>query len=206
LQVVDSQAGIALRNYTVRVLDSGPMRPLFAATSGSFVIRERSVFLLDASGSMSGAKVAALRAEMTTAVNALPPHYKLDLLSYGDQFGVAQNYNTKLWGSVLPATPANKITAVNWVNGPALNPGGGTPTYNAMKDACQTYSPGLKGYFLVTDGYPNTGGSASQILSDVPAWWGLFDECHFYGGDIGGGAASFMQALAGLLQGDYIAM
>jgi hypothetical protein len=53
LQVVDSQAGIALRNYTVRVLDSGPMRPLFAATSGSFVIRERSVFLLGASGRIS---------------------------------------------------------------------------------------------------------------------------------------------------------
>ncbi len=163
------------------------------------------VFVLDASGSMAGSKVASLRAETTGVINLLVEDDELDCVAYGDQFGAGASYSKYLWEGLLPATDGNKSAAANWVNGPALNPGGGTPTYAALKKACVTYPSDLNKMFLVTDGYPNTSGSAQQILADFPGWWTKFDDCELVCICIGGGGASFMQSLASVAGGTYVA-
>jgi hypothetical protein len=163
------------------------------------------VFVLDASGSMYGSKVASLRAETTGVINSLVEDDELDCVAYGDQFGAGAAYSKYLWEGLLPATDGNRSAAANWVNGPALNPGGGTPTYAALKKACMTYPADLGKMFVVTDGYPNTSGSAAQILIDFPGWWSKFEECELVCICIGGGGAGFMQSLASLAGGTYIA-
>jgi hypothetical protein len=192
LQVVDSAASVATRDYTIEAINAGG-------------VREQVVLLLDASGSMAGSKVAALRAEAVSIINSLPPHYRLDAVAFGDQFGATSAYNAKHWGSVQPMTQANQGSVTNWVNGPSLNPGGGTPLYPALKDTIYTYRPSLKTLIVISDGYPNTGGSSNLILADMPGWWSAMDDCSFIGVCIGGGGASFMQQICALTGGTYIA-
>ena len=105
-----------------------------------------------------------------------------------------------------PATSGNKSAAIAWVNGPATNPGGGTPTYACLKTACQVYPVDLGKMFLLTDGSPNVSGSASQILADFPAWWTHFTDCTLVCICIGGvgSAQTFMQQLAALAGGIYV--
>ncbi len=211
LQVTDSAMTVATREYTVETISGGPWRPGFGTLASTSEIRERGVFLLDASGSMAGSKIATVRAEMIATINALPAHYRFELIAFGDQFGVAASYSSPLWGTLLPATPVNQNSAVTWINGPALNPGGGSPAYAALKNTCATYLPSnLKYIAFVTSGYPNTSGSASQVLADFPQWWQPAGDCHLYSICVGGGGASFMQQLAALANattsGTYIAI
>ena len=162
-------------------------------------------FVLDASGSMGGSKIASLRAEATSVINALVDEDELDACAYGSQYPAAQAYSKYLWEGLLPATEGNRSAAANWINGPATNPGGGTPTHDALKKACTVYPSDLTKMFLVTDGYPNTSGNASQILANFPGWWAKFEETELVCVCIGGGGASFMQQLAALAGGTYVA-
>jgi hypothetical protein len=154
---------------------------------------------------MAGSKIATVRAEVTAVISALPPHFRFDVSVFGDQFG-APNYTTRLWGTLTHATQANKGAAIAWVNGPTLNPGGGTPTYAAIKSSCAQYPVGLRTMALLTDGMPNTGGGTSQVLADFPSWWFKFDDCELIAVCVGGAGASFMQVLASLSGGTYIAI
>ncbi len=162
-------------------------------------------FVLDASGSMMGSKMAVLRQETTNVIAALTDADELDCVAFGSQFNPQQHYSVFLWEALLPATEGNRSAATNWVNGPTMNPGGGTPTYACLKRACQVYPGDLTKMFLVTDGYPNTTGGTSQILADFPQWWSKFEETELVCICIGGGGASFMQALAALANGTYVA-
>jgi hypothetical protein len=162
-------------------------------------------FLLDASGSMSGSNIATLRAETTATVSDLTEDDEFDMAAYGDQFGAAQSYSTYMWGSLLPGTDGNKSAAISWVNGSATNPGGGTPSYPALQHALQVWPSDLNKFIFMTDGYPNTGGSASQILADFPGWWSAMQDCELLCVCVGGGGASFMQDLAALAGGTYVA-
>lgn len=162
-------------------------------------------FLLDASGSMYGSRIASVRAETTAVIGMLTDDDEFDACAYGSQFA-APTYTTFMWGGLQPATSGNKSAAIAWINGPATNPGGGTPTYACLKTACQTYPVDLGKMFLLTDGYPNVSGSASQILADFPAWWTRFTDCTLVCICIGGvgSAQTFMQQLAALAGGIYI--
>ena len=176
-------------------------------------VEGKFAFLLDASGSMYGALIATVRAETCAAINDMTEEDEFDCVAYGSQFPAAQFYSVFLWGALLPATEGNKGAAVTWVNGPSLNPGGGTPTYACLKKSCELYPPELTKMFLLTDGYPNISGSANEILADFPSWWTKFENG---GGDgegttfvaicIGGSgpAMQFMQSLAALAGGVYI--
>lgn len=164
-------------------------------------------FLLDASGSMGGSRIATVRAETTSVIGDLTEDDEFDCVAYGTQFSSTQSYSKFMWGSLLPASDGNKSAAVSWVNGPSCNPGGGTPTYACLKKSCQIYPADLTKMFLLTDGSPNTSGSASQILADFPGWWNKFEDTTLVAICIGGyGAAqTFMQQLAALAGGTYIA-
>lgn len=170
-------------------------------------VQGKFAFLLDASGSMYGSRIATVRAETTAVIQDLTEDDEFDCVAYGDQFGVGQNYSKFMWGALLPATEGNRTSAISWVNGPSTNPGGGTPTYACLKRSCQVYPADLTKMFLLTDGSPNTSGSSSQILADFPTWWTKFTDCQLICVCIGGysGAATFMQQLAALAGGVYIA-
>jgi hypothetical protein len=163
-------------------------------------------FLLDASGSMYGSRIATVRAETTSVIGDLTEDDDFDCVAYGDQFGVSQNYSKFMWGTLLPGTDGNKSSAISWVNGSSTNPGGGTPTYACLKKSCEIYPADLTKMFLLTDGSPNTSGSSSQILADFPTWWNKFQDttlvCICIGGV--GSAMQFMQQLAALAGGVYI--
>jgi hypothetical protein len=171
-------------------------------------VQGKFVFILDASGSMgwgSPPRVQTMRAETTSVIQALTEDDELDAVSYDTTFGPQVHYSKYMWGTLLPATEGNKSSAVAWINGPATNPGGGTPSYAALQRACQVYPADLTKMFFVSDGYPNVSGSAAQILQDFPSWWSKFEETEFISICIGGGGASFMQQLAALAGGTYIA-
>ena len=162
-------------------------------------------FLLDASGSMYGSRIASVRQETSNVISQLTEDDEFDAAAYGDQHGYP-TYTQFMWGGLQPATEANKSAALSWVNGSATNPGGGTPTYACLRTACQVYPADLDKMFLLTDGYPNTSGSASQILADFPAWWTHFNDCTLVCVCIGGvgSAQQFMQQLAAQAGGIYI--
>lgn len=170
-------------------------------------VQGKCVFLLDASGSMYGSRIATVRAEATSAIGGLTEDDEIDCVAYGSQFPASQDYSKFMWGTLLPATDGNKAAAISWVNGPSTNPGGGTPTYACLKKSCQIYPADLDKMFLLTDGAPNVSGSASQILADFPAWWSKFTDAEFVAICIGGSgpAQTFMLQLAALAGGTYIA-
>ncbi|MCA8911805.1 MAG: hypothetical protein KDB82_08885 [Planctomycetes bacterium] len=184
-----------------------PPKPVNPPTYFGEPVDGKFAFLLDASGSMYGSRIATVRAETTGVIGALTEDDEFDCVAYGTQFSVNQSYSKFMWGNLLPGTDINKAAATEWVNGPSLNPGGGTPTYACLKKSCETYPADLDKMFLLTDGSPNTSGSASQILADFPGWWSKFNDTEFVAICIGGyGAAqTFMQQLAALAGGTYIA-
>jgi len=167
-------------------------------------VQGKFAFVLDASGSMGGSRMATLRAETTAVITNLTDDDEFDVQAYGGQFS-ATNYVKYMWGTLMPATGGNKTSATNWVNGPSMNPGGMTPGYAALQSACSTYPSDLDKMFFITDGYPNVTGSSSQILSDFPSWWSKFSNAELVCICIGGGGATFMQQLAALAGGSYIA-
>ncbi len=205
LEVTDAVGAIGVRTYSLEVIDAGPSRPQFAPSAGNHLIRERSVFVLDASGSMFGARIAVLRAEMSAAIAALPPHYKFDLVAFGSQFPANSAYTESMWGSLTHATDANRLAAIQWINGPSLDAVGGTPAYPALQDVCFRYAPDLKSLFFLSDGAVNQGGSATELCADIPAWWSAMDECHFNAVAVGT-VSTLMPTLAALLNGSYIAI
>jgi hypothetical protein len=170
-------------------------------------VHGKVVFLLDASGSMAGSLIATVRAEATSTISELTEDHEIDCVAYGSQFPAANAYSTFMWGSLLPCTEGNKAAAITWVNGPATNPGGGTPTYACLQKSCDVYPADLNKMFLLTDGEPNVSGTAAQILADFPAWWTKFSDCDFVAICIGGSASAheFMMNLAALAGGTYIA-
>lgn len=165
-------------------------------------VQGKFAFILDASGSMYGSKMASLRSETTGVIQDLTEDDELDCMAYGGQFS-STGYVKYMWGALLPATDGNKNSAISWVNGPTMNPGGGTPSYAALQSACQTYPVDLDKFFFITDGYPNE--PAATILAAFPGWWAKFEDCELICVCIAGGGASFMQQLAALAGGTYIA-
>ena len=168
-------------------------------------VQGKFAFVLDASGSMYGSRIATVRAETTATIGDLTEDDEFDCVAFGDQFGSSQYYSKFMWGTLLPGTDGNKSSAISWVNGPSTNPGGGTPSYACLKRSCEVYPADLDKMFFLSDGYPNTSGSSSQILADFPGWWAKFTDCELICVCIGGGGASFMQQLAALAGGSYIA-
>jgi hypothetical protein len=163
-------------------------------------------FSLDASGSMHGGRIATVRAETIAVIMELTEDDEFDMSAYGSQFPESQHYSAFMWGYLLPATEGNKSSAVQWVNGPQTNPGGGTPTYANLRRVCQIYPPDLTKMFVLTDGGPNVSGSAAQILADFPGWYSKFEDCHLVAICIGGSGAAqqFMLQLAALAGGTYV--
>lgn len=163
-------------------------------------------FLIDLSGSMAGTKIATVRAETSALVTSMNEEQSLDITVFGFQFPASQGYTKFMWGALLPATGGNKTAALGWISGPSMNPGGGSPLYQALNKCCQVYPAELTMFFLMTDGHNH---SRPETLRDLPTWWKKFPEATFVSCAVqpyNASVAQFLQALAQCVGGTYIAM
>lgn len=191
LLVTDSLGAAGMGAFHFR---AGNTRSLFGQALGN-----ECAFVLDRSGSMGGARVRTLRAEIENTVLQLEPGQSFDFVTF-------ETSVRTMWGELRSATPANRAEALAFANGEGLAPAGGTATYPALRFALTTYPATLETLVLVTDGVPGIGGSASQLLSDFPGWFAPYGSCEFIGVGIGmyGSAATFMQQLAQSVSGVYV--
>lgn len=168
---------------------------LYSAALGANV-----AFVLDRSGSMYGTRHRTLRAEMENTVLHMEPGDSFDVVTFHSVIGV-------MWGQLRQATPANRAEALAYVHGPELAPAGSTATYPALEYALSTYPTSLETLALVSDGYPNVGGSASAILAAFPGWFAPYTNASVLsvGLGVGGSTQAFLQYLAALGNGQYVA-
>jgi Ca-activated chloride channel family protein len=112
---------------------------------GLAIHARRVVFVIDISGSMQGARIAAAKRELAGAVQALPEDREFNILAYNQAVGVWQP-------SLVRATDANKQNATRFVA--YLNATGHTATYDAI-DAAFRFD--VEAVYFLTDGEPTTG-------------------------------------------------
>lgn len=179
----------------------------------------RVIWVLDRSGSMGvsdtgqgeiempdGSNISnpnrlqVVKAETVRAINALTEDDEFALVTFGASPDV--DYSE----AMVKATAGNKQAGVGKVV--SMVAYGGTPAYPALQRACQQYGAEVTKLFFLSDGAPNVGGGAPQILADFPGWYQpLQDEncqlvCILIGNS--GAAAQFMQSLANQNAGTYI--
>jgi hypothetical protein len=110
--------------------------PLFA---------QRLVFVLDASGSMTGPRLAAAKRQLTSAVQELGDTVQFAIVVY--------NSDVAYWKQQLvTASTENKLEAVKFVE--QIEAGGRTATYDALQAAFYFDAEAM---YLLTDGAPSAG-------------------------------------------------
>ena len=117
---------------------------------------ERVVFVIDTSGSMYGTRISKAKAELTKAIQSLPPNVEFDVIFF--------SCTVTTWKSELvTASEANKQAALGFVSAVAAN--GGTGTGSAVKRALELNRKN-KLVVLLTDGAPNCIGNSWGSNSD----------------------------------------
>jgi hypothetical protein len=196
LEVSDSVANVETRTFNVET---------FSVVSDfhSRALTDNSVFLIEVGSTMSGARITAMRTELVAALAMVPSSWSIDVVVYGSQFSVANNFNAKCFGSLTKMTAARKWDLIRFIQGPTLNPGGGNSLYSTLQDITNTYPTGLQSLFITTATTPD---SASSILAT--GWFvgyaNLALHCFAYVGS--GSAQTFMQQFAAMHGGTYTAI
>jgi len=168
-----------------------------------FPLQGKTVFLLDVSGSMDSqykniTRLEAMKVQLANYIKLMAETDEFDIIIFAgdiDEFG--NNYK-HLWGTLLKATLENKLEAIKWVKG--LESYGSTPTYEALKHACDHYDKDLANMLLITDGYPD---SSEAIINEAPGWFKKFDDCMLICISIGGEGYAFIARLANAVNGAY---
>eukprot|EP00173_Palmaria_palmata_P005121 Plantae.Rhodophyta-Palmaria_palmata.ctg8336.p1 GENE.Plantae.Rhodophyta-Palmaria_palmata.ctg8336~~Plantae.Rhodophyta-Palmaria_palmata.ctg8336.p1 ORF type:complete len:335 (-),score=39.75 Plantae.Rhodophyta-Palmaria_palmata.ctg8336:61-1065(-) len=135
---------------------------------GDINFRDKIVFVVDVSGSMSTTMVDpdGYRVErLEFAVQQLANVLRLSMGS-SEYFNIIMfDDNVDSWQpSVVPATSANVRSAINWLS--TLRTGGNTAMFKALTAA--TSDPSAEGIVLLSDGIPNC--CQSQIISLIQKW------------------------------------
>jgi hypothetical protein len=124
-------------------------QPMEARAQVSFyglaIDARRVVFVLDISGSMHGAKLAAAKQEFSGVVAQLPDDAWFGVVVFSSQLATWQP-------RLVPATSINKHKACFFVN--SLQARGDTATYDALEAALRMDAEAV---YLVTDGLPTCG-------------------------------------------------
>jgi hypothetical protein len=166
IEVVDSNGNRASKLFDLAVTPpSTPPPP--QPVPGSFYGVPASgnlVFLIEVTSTMTGIPIADLRAELVNCISGLTQYDTFDVIAYNDS--MAGGY-ARMWGTQLPATTANKSSAISWVNSGVTNPTGGADQlpYVALRDSFQY--PYVDMHFYYTHTRPT---NVSQILADYPGW------------------------------------
>ncbi|BAY29513.1 hypothetical protein NIES2107_13560 [Nostoc carneum NIES-2107] len=116
------------------------------------------VFLIDTSGSQSGAPLMQCQELMRRFINGLNPDDTFSIIDFSDT-------TQQLSPVPLPNTPQNRALAINYIN--QLNAGGGTEMLRGIRAVLNfpVTDPGrLRSIVLLTDGYI---GNENQILAEV---------------------------------------
>lgn len=165
----------------------------------------RTVFLLDASGSMGerfgdATRFDALLGDLIAAISLLKEDDEFDIVYFSSDAPATRSFCQPLWFGLKPATDENKQKAVEWLDG--IEPKAGTPTYQALSYTCRSYPKDLKNLILITDGEPSAG-TAESIIRAAPIWFQRFKDCRLTCISIGGEGLNFIKALAGAVDGAY---
>jgi len=117
---------------------------------------ERVLFVLDASGSMhDGGRINRAKKELGNAIMKLGPNCYFSIIVF--------NEGTDIWKrTLMPATPASKQSAANYVR--RIFPMGGTETRDALQEA---FKFDVEAIYLLSDGMPS--GNPMRIIQDVTA-------------------------------------
>ncbi len=122
------------------------------------VVPKDVVFLMDTSGSQSGAPLMQCQELMRRFISELNPNDTFSIIDFSDT-------TQQLSPVPLPNTPQNRALAIQYVN--QLNAGGGTEMLRGIRAVLNfpVTDPGrLRSIVLLTDGYI---GNENQILSEV---------------------------------------
>jgi Ca-activated chloride channel family protein len=108
------------------------------------------VFVLDRSGSMSGAKIQQARSGLEFSLSRLNPEDRFSIVTFDNQV-------TPWRSELLPATPENVAAAQQEVR--RISPGGGTNIHDALKRGLQILGRGERpaAVIFLTDGLPTSG-------------------------------------------------
>ncbi|MGM3304390.1 VIT domain-containing protein [Anabaena sp. WFMT] len=116
------------------------------------------VFLIDRSGSQSGAPLMQCQELMRRFIAGLNPHDTFSIIDFCDT-------TQQLSPVPLPNTPENRLRGINYIN--RLNAGGGTQMLRGIQTVLNfpVTDPGrLRNIVLLTDGYI---GNENQIIAEV---------------------------------------
>lgn len=124
------------------------------------------VWCLDVSCSMGwNGELVELQSQVSQAIDQLSPDQELGLCAFSS--------NTVLWSATpLPATQANKDSAIAWVN--ALNPSGWTCMLAGLLNAVSVANQSTSEHRVIVlfgDGFPvcNGASQANEVLAEIPA-------------------------------------
>ena len=120
-------------------------QPKVVSYYGLAIEARRMVFVVDISGSMAGGRLQAVKRELTTAIDGLPPEAAFNLVIFSSRVAAWQR-------SLRPATPAVKQAARAYVYN--LRAGGDTAAYDALEAAFQF---NVEAIYFLSDGDPNLG-------------------------------------------------
>ena len=109
------------------------------------IFAKRLVFVIDASGSMSGDRIVAAKRELSAAVQQLKSDVRFNILVFN---GAVMPWKNEL----IEATTANKAQAINFIT--AITPASNTATYSALAAALKFEAEAI---YLLTDGAPTSG-------------------------------------------------
>jgi hypothetical protein len=120
-------------------------RGSYSSYYGLPVRARRLVFVIDISGSMHGPRLDMAKRELTSVIGKMPPKNDFSIVVFDHQVIVWQR-------DLLPATPANKDAAMQYVA--RLQSRGRTATYDALDAAFRFDAEAI---FFLTDGEPTCG-------------------------------------------------
>ncbi|MDV3348750.1 VIT domain-containing protein [Leptothoe sp. LEGE 181152] len=147
------------------------MIPALAYDTDAYIPKDM-VFLIDTSGSQSGAPLAQCQALMRRFIEGLHPQ---------DTFNIVNFANTTQQLSQVPLgnTSRNRQQALNYVD--RLRAGGGTEMLRGLKTVLNLPQPNserIRNIVLLTDGYI---GNETQIFAEVQQSLGLATRLHSFG-------------------------
>lgn len=130
-----------------------------AVSAQSEITPRELVFVLDASGSMSGLPMEASKAFMREALKNLRPSDSFRIIRFSD---AATQFSTE----PLPASPLNIVRAIRYTN--ALNGSGGTEMTSGIRQALDVPVPAgtLRLVVFLTDGYIGNDAEVLELIDE----------------------------------------
>jgi len=199
IEVQDSLGNKASRPYTLDILQSTfpPVSSCYGST-----VSGRLLFVVDTSDYVYGSAITAIRQELTNCISNLRVTDEFDVIAYSSKFGVQYVF---LWGTLMPATPANIASALAFVAGPNFNAQGSVNNaqYPVLQFAYSTYYPNVNHLFFVAG---MCGTDFYYVLTTIATWHATDPnrQVHAIAYGSNPNTLASMQSMAGITGGSYL--